>query len=51
MLDEFKVRALTGEDNAYLTDKADMVLAGDGKSRRWRYGDESANDETWRAAA
>ncbi|MEW5678663.1 calcium-binding protein [Comamonas kerstersii] len=32
LLDEFKVRTLTGgDDNAWLTDKADIVLAGDGK--------------------
>ncbi|WP_333841472.1 calcium-binding protein [Pelomicrobium sp.] len=32
LLDEFKVRRLTAsDDNAYLTDKADIVLAGDGK--------------------
>jgi hypothetical protein len=32
LLDEFKVRTLTGgDDNAYLTDKADIVLAGEGQ--------------------
>lgn len=32
LLDEFKVRTLTeGDDNTWLTDKADIVLAGDGK--------------------
>ena len=31
LLNEFKVRTLTGgDDNTYLTDKADIVLAGDG---------------------
>jgi hypothetical protein len=51
LLDEFKVRTLTGgDDNAYLANNADIVLAGDGKSRRWRYG-ECANDEMWRVLA
>lgn len=51
LLDEFKVRRLTGgDDNAYLTDRADIVLAGRGKSRRWRDG-ACANDAIWRVAA
>jgi len=35
LLDEFKVKRLTaGDDNAYLTDKADIMLVGEGESRR-----------------
>lgn len=38
LLDEFKVRTLTGgDDNAYLTDKADIVLAGDGQDALFGY--------------
>lgn len=38
LLNEFKVRTLTGgDDNAYLTDKADIVLAGDGKDTLYGY--------------
>lgn len=49
--DEFKVRRLTaGDDNAYLTDQADIVLAGKSGSRRWRDGTACAN-EAWRMAA
>ena len=38
LLDEFKVRTLTGgDDNAWLTDKADIVLAGDGNDTLYGY--------------
>jgi VCBS repeat-containing protein len=38
LLNEFKVRTLTGgDDNAYLTDKADIVLAGEGKDTLYGY--------------
>ncbi|QTW17772.1 calcium-binding protein [Comamonas kerstersii] len=38
LLDEFKVRTLTGgDDNTYLTDKADIVLAGDGNDTLYGY--------------
>jgi VCBS repeat-containing protein len=38
LLDEFKVRTLTGgDDNAYLTDKADIVLAGEGQDTLYGY--------------
>lgn len=51
LLDEFKVERLTaGDDNTWLTDKADIVLAGEGESRRWRDG-TCANDAMWRVAA
>lgn len=39
LLDAFKVRRLTGEDDkAYLTDSADIVLAGDGNDTLHGYG-------------
>jgi len=39
LLNEFKVRRLTGgDDTAYLTDKADIVLAGEGNDRLYGYG-------------
>ncbi|MCX7668677.1 MAG: hypothetical protein N2439_01205, partial [Anaerolineae bacterium] len=42
LLDEFKVRRLTaGDDNTWLTDKADIVLAGDGKDTL--YGNNGAD--------
>jgi len=38
LLDEFKVRTLTGgDDNAYLTDKANIVLAGEGQDTLYGY--------------
>jgi hypothetical protein len=46
-----ELRRLTaGDDNAYLADKADLVLAGAGKSQRWWDGD-CANNRMWRVAA
>jgi Ca2+-binding RTX toxin-like protein len=42
LLSEFKVRRLTGgDDHAYLTDKADIVLAGEGNDALYGY---SGND-------
>ncbi|MDD3761569.1 MAG: calcium-binding protein [Acidithiobacillus sp.] len=39
LLDEFQVRRLTGgDDTASLTDKADIVLAGEGNDRLYGYG-------------
>ena len=38
LLDEFKVRTLTGgDDNAWLSDKADIVLAGEGQDTLYGY--------------
>jgi len=38
LLNEFKVRTLTGgDDNTWLTDKADIVLAGEGKDTLYGY--------------
>ena len=51
LLDEFKLRTLTGgDDNAHLTDKADIVLAGEGISWQRRHSG-CANDAIWRVAA
>jgi hypothetical protein len=48
LLNEFKVRRLTGgDDNAYLTDKADIVLAGD--VQRWQ--DRECANDVWGVAA
>jgi hypothetical protein len=51
LLSDFKVRHLTaGDDVTGLTDKADIVLAGDGISWQRRHSG-CANDAIWRVAA